>query len=77
MTTLVPSVQLDITPLTGLTGAEIRGVDLRRTLAESTVADILAALVEYKVIFFPGQHLCSCKGLRAVDPPLNGGSEVA
>jgi alpha-ketoglutarate-dependent taurine dioxygenase len=59
MTTVASSVQLDITPLTGLTGAEIRGVDLHEPLAESTVADIHDALVEYKVIFFPGQHLSS------------------
>ena len=59
MTTVASRVELDITPLTGFTGAEIRGVDLHRTLTESTVADILAALVEYKVIFFPGQHLSS------------------
>lgn len=59
MTTVASRIALDITPLTGFTGAEIRGVDLHQTLAESTVADILAALVEYKVIFFPGQHLSS------------------
>jgi len=59
MTTVASRVELDITPLTGFTGAEIRGVDLRQTLAESTVADILAALVEYKVIFFPRQNLSS------------------
>ena len=44
MTTVASRVELDITPLTGFTGAEIRGVDLHRTLAESTVADILTAL---------------------------------
>jgi alpha-ketoglutarate-dependent taurine dioxygenase len=59
MTTVASSVELAITPLTGTTGAEIRGIDLRKTLAESTVADIRRALVEYKVIFFPGQHLSS------------------
>jgi taurine dioxygenase len=46
-----------ITPLTGTTGAELRGVDLRGTLDPSTVAEIHRALVEYKVIFFPAQHL--------------------
>jgi hypothetical protein len=44
MTTVASRIALDITPLTGFTGAEIRGVDLHRTLAESTVADILTAL---------------------------------
>jgi taurine dioxygenase len=57
MTTVASRADLALTPLTGTTGAEIRGVDLRATLPESTVADILRALVEYKVIFFPGQHL--------------------
>jgi len=59
MTTVASKFELSITPLTGSTGAEIRGVNLHETLAESTVADLLAALVEYKVIFFPGQHLSS------------------
>jgi alpha-ketoglutarate-dependent taurine dioxygenase len=59
MTVVASDVDLAITPLTGTTGAEIRGVDLRGTLSEATVADILQALVEYKVIFFPGQHLSS------------------
>ena len=63
MTTVASKVELAITPLTGTTGAEIRGVDLHETLAESTVADILAALVEYKVIFFPGQHLSAAEHL--------------
>ncbi len=51
--------RLDITPLTGIAGAEIRGVDLHDRLNPETVADIRRALVEYKVIFFPGQHLTS------------------
>jgi taurine dioxygenase len=48
-----------VTPLTGTTGAELHGVDLRGTLDPSVVAEIHQALVEYKVIFFPGQHLSS------------------
>jgi alpha-ketoglutarate-dependent taurine dioxygenase len=55
MTTLASSVELAITPLTGLTGAE----DRCDPLAESTVAAILDALVEHKVIFFSGQNLSS------------------
>jgi alpha-ketoglutarate-dependent taurine dioxygenase len=57
VTTVAPSVELAITPLTGTTGAEIRGVSLREPLPPATVAEILQALYEYKVIFFPGQHL--------------------
>src|ERR1700691_2519345 len=59
MTTIESTVELAITPLTGTTGAEIRGVDLREPLADNTVRAIQWALVEYKVIFFPGQHLTS------------------
>jgi len=57
VTTVAPSVRLAITALTGTTGAEIRGVDLTQPLPPATVAEIRRALFEYKVIFFPGQHL--------------------
>ena len=57
MTSVAAGVQLAITPLTGTTGAEIRGVNLRGRLDSATVDEIRHALVEYKVIFFPGQHL--------------------
>jgi alpha-ketoglutarate-dependent sulfate ester dioxygenase len=56
MTTVASTVQLDITPLTGTTGAEIRGVNLHEPLDPTTVADIRRTLVEYKVTFFPGQQ---------------------
>ncbi|HXY91294.1 MAG TPA: TauD/TfdA family dioxygenase, partial [Acidimicrobiia bacterium] len=56
MTTITRS-ELGITPLTGTTGAEIRGVNLREPLAPATLAEIRQALFEYKVVFFPGQHL--------------------
>jgi alpha-ketoglutarate-dependent taurine dioxygenase len=57
VTTVASNVELAITPLTGTTGAEIRGVSLREPLPPATVADIAQALFEYKVIFFPEQHL--------------------
>lgn len=38
-------------------GAEIRGVDLTRTLPDEIVADIQQALWEYKVVFFRDQPL--------------------
>jgi len=50
-------VQLDVTPMSGTIGAEIRNVDLHQPLAPTTVADIRQALLTYKVIFLPGQHL--------------------
>jgi alpha-ketoglutarate-dependent taurine dioxygenase len=48
---------LDIQPINGLVGAEIRGVDLARTLDTDVVAAIKAALHRYDVIFFPDQSL--------------------
>ena len=38
-------------------GAEIRGVDLAQPLADETVAEITAALLKWKVVFFRDQHL--------------------
>jgi alpha-ketoglutarate-dependent taurine dioxygenase len=57
MTVTTPAVALDITPLSGTIGAEIRSVDLKQPLAPETVAAIRTALLEFKVIFFPEQHL--------------------
>lgn len=44
-------------PLSGFTGAEIRGVDLSEPLDEDTVAEVRAAFLEWKVIFFRDQQL--------------------
>ena len=55
--TTTTSVQLDIAPLSGTIGAEIRGIDLHQTLEPDTLAAVRQALLDYKVIFFPGQHL--------------------
>lgn len=54
-TTAVP-VDLDVTPLSGAIGSEIRGVDLR-ALDDHTVAAIRQVWLDRKVVFFPGQHL--------------------
>ncbi|MHC6227970.1 TauD/TfdA dioxygenase family protein [Pseudomonas sp. X10] len=52
------TVELDIQPIAGRIGAEIRGVRLAADLDPATVEAIQAALVEHKVIFFRGQtHL--------------------
>ena len=56
MTTTTP-LQLDIAPLSGSIGAEIRGLDLHQALDPDTVAAVRQALLDYKVIFFPGAHL--------------------
>ncbi|MFM0176403.1 TauD/TfdA dioxygenase family protein [Paraburkholderia sediminicola] len=55
---LATSNTLDIHPVTGRIGAEIRGVRLSSQLEAATVEAIRAALVRHKVIFFRGQtHL--------------------
>ncbi|MEN3953309.1 TauD/TfdA family dioxygenase [Iodidimonas sp. SYSU 1G8] len=49
---------LDIVPVAGRIGAEIRGLELSADLDTDTVAAIRRALLKYKVIFFRGQtHL--------------------
>ncbi|WP_131764996.1 TauD/TfdA dioxygenase family protein [Candidatus Protofrankia californiensis] len=48
---------LEVRPLTGLIGAEIFGVDLGEELADEVVADIRAALLRWKVVFFRDQHI--------------------
>jgi taurine dioxygenase len=57
MTTIDAPTTLQVRPLSGAIGAELRGLDLKRPLPEETVADVRAALLRYKVVFFPGQHL--------------------
>lgn len=46
---------LDIVPVAGRIGAEIRGVTLSGDLDDATIAAIRAALVRHKVIFFRDQ----------------------
>src|SRR3546814_16957526 len=47
----------DVRPLTPVIGAEIVGIDLRRPLAPETVAEIRAALLKWRVVFFRDQPL--------------------
>ena len=51
------SPSIGVRPMSVHIGAEIEGADLTRPLAPDTVAEIRAALLEWKVIFFRGQHL--------------------
>ncbi|MDQ1534173.1 MAG: alkyl sulfatase [Actinomycetota bacterium] len=57
MTLTSEAIDLYITPLSASIGAEIRGVDLSQPLSDATVAELRDALLRYKVIFFPEQHL--------------------
>ncbi|QSR17154.1 TauD/TfdA family dioxygenase [Novosphingobium sp. KA1] len=51
-----PHSPLDIVPITGTIGAEIRGLTLSGDLDGETVQQIKDALVRHKVVFFRGQH---------------------
>jgi alpha-ketoglutarate-dependent sulfate ester dioxygenase len=48
---------IEISPVTGTIGAELRGVDLASDLSDETVAEIRAALLANRVIFFRDQSL--------------------
>ena len=49
-------VELDITPVGGVLGAEVRGVDLARC-TDDDFAAVEQALLEHLVLFFPDQQL--------------------
>ncbi|MET0699002.1 MAG: TauD/TfdA family dioxygenase [Mycobacterium sp.] len=55
--TAVTQTQLQVTPLSGWTGARIDGVDLSAPLSAEEVAGIRAALFKWKVVFFRDQTL--------------------
>ena len=44
-------------PVAGFIGAEVSGVDLGSELSVAEVADIRAALLRHRVIFFRDQHI--------------------
>jgi taurine dioxygenase len=50
---------LDVVPLSGAIGAQIRGLDLREPLDAGTVGAVRQALLAHRVIFFPQAHLSS------------------
>lgn len=60
--TLAPTVE--VRPQSGWTGAEIGGVDLTAPLAPQQIADIRAALLQWKVVFFRDQFLSHDDHLR-------------
>src|SRR5581483_6798584 len=51
------AVELDVRPLSGTIGAEIRGLDLHRPLDAGTIAEVRRTWLRYKVVFFPGACL--------------------
>ena len=56
MTLTASTVELDVVPLSGSIGAEVRGLDLR-DIDAPTVEAIRRTWLERKVVFFPGQQL--------------------
>ncbi|MNO49243.1 putative dioxygenase [compost metagenome] len=60
-----PTVILDIHPVAGRIGAEIRGVQLSAALDAATVEAIQQALVQHKVIFFRDQTHLDDQGQEA------------
>jgi taurine dioxygenase len=48
---------LDLTPITPVIGAEVRGLDLSRPLDAAAVTAVRAAWLEHLVLFFPDQWL--------------------
>ncbi|MGN7469014.1 TauD/TfdA dioxygenase family protein [Brevibacillus sp. SAFN-007a] len=55
----VPYSLFEVKPLTPLIGAEIVGVDLRKTITPDLLAELHRALLEWKVIFFRNQAITS------------------
>jgi len=71
------TLDLDLVPVSGALGAEIRGVD-PCTADDATLAEIVGALHEYEVVFFPGvdlsedEHLAFARRLGSCSPfPLS------
>ena len=64
-----------VKPIGGRIGAEISGVDLSSNLVEDVVNEINQALLQYKAIFFKGQHQLDDIGQEAfaarLGTPLN------
>lgn len=48
---------IEVEPLAGALGAEVRGVDLSQSLADGTLTDLRAAYLEHLVLFFRDQRL--------------------
>ncbi|MFH9866147.1 TauD/TfdA dioxygenase family protein [Streptomyces lydicus] len=54
-----PYERFEVVPQAATIGAEIRGLDLSRPLSGGLRAELNRALLEWKVLFFRGQHLTS------------------
>ncbi|MET7936434.1 TauD/TfdA family dioxygenase [Streptomyces sp. NPDC005322] len=56
-----PYERFEVVPQGRVIGAEIRGVDLSRPLEPALREELNRALLEWKVLFFRGQHLTSAQ----------------
>ncbi|NGO71536.1 taurine dioxygenase [Streptomyces sp. SB3404] len=52
-----PYEHIEVTPLTRVIGAEVRGADLARPLSSAVREELNRALLEWKVLFFRGARL--------------------
>ena len=52
-----PYELINVTPSTNVIGAEISGIDLRRTVTPEVFTELDRALLEFKVLFFRDQHI--------------------
>jgi taurine dioxygenase len=57
MTASAPTRALQVTPLTGTIGAQLSGIDLAGDLSDDAIADIRAALLLHRAVFFRDQDL--------------------
>ena len=55
---------IEVTPISGALGAEVRGVNLADDLDEAVLADIRRALLDNQVIFFRDQQITPAEQLR-------------
>ena len=65
--TAATDTALQVSPLSGWTGALITGVDISAPLADEELAAIKTALHKWKVVFFRDQSLDQCQGLLESD----------
>lgn len=67
--------RIEVLPVAGCIGAEIRGVDLREPLAPTAVREIRDALLAWKVVFFRSQelsqdqHMAFSRSFGEISPP--------
>ncbi|MCY3763608.1 MAG: TauD/TfdA family dioxygenase, partial [Gemmatimonadetes bacterium] len=53
----MPSIALQVEPLTPAVGAEVSGIDLTRPLDDATLGDLKETWIRHLVLFFREQEL--------------------